>query len=107
MKIPHIITTKSGPLQSPLPSLDRSSRCSNLSRALGPEHTNKSAGFCSGVLFRSLSGLAIVFFRGAGPFSAPRSILVFRVLESQVHRFRRLHFEMLASKSIILIYIIK
>jgi len=38
-------------------------------------------GFCSGILFRSLSGLAIVFFfRGAGPFSTPRSILVFGVL---------------------------
>jgi hypothetical protein len=34
--------------QIPLPSFDRSSRCSNLSRALCPEHANESAGFCSG-----------------------------------------------------------
>jgi hypothetical protein len=35
--------------QSPFPSLNLSSRCSNLSRGLSPGHANKSAGFCSGV----------------------------------------------------------
>jgi hypothetical protein len=34
--------------QSPLPSLDLSSRCSNLSRALSPEHASESAGSLSG-----------------------------------------------------------
>jgi hypothetical protein len=34
--------------QSPLPSLNLSSRRSNLSRALSPEHANESARFCSG-----------------------------------------------------------
>ncbi|KAF4626696.1 hypothetical protein G7Y89_g11464 [Cudoniella acicularis] len=43
-----IICAETGPLQSPLPSLDLSSRCSNLSRALSPEHADKSAGACLG-----------------------------------------------------------
>ena len=47
-KITIIICTESGPLQSPLPSLDRSSRCFNPSRALSPEHADKSAGSCLG-----------------------------------------------------------
>jgi hypothetical protein len=34
--------------QSPFPSWDLSSRCSNLSRALNREHADESAGFCSG-----------------------------------------------------------
>jgi hypothetical protein len=41
LKITNIISAKSRPLQSPLPSLDLSSRCSNLSRALSPKHANK------------------------------------------------------------------
>jgi hypothetical protein len=43
-----IIYTESYPHQSPFPSLDLSSRCSNLSWALSPEHANESAGSCSG-----------------------------------------------------------
>jgi hypothetical protein len=42
ISITSIISTESGPLQSPLLSLDRSSRYSNLSRALSPE----LAGLC-------------------------------------------------------------
>ena len=47
-KMTHIICAESGPLQSLLPSLDRSSRCSNLGRALSPEHASESAGSRSG-----------------------------------------------------------
>jgi hypothetical protein len=45
--ITDIISTESGPLQSPFPPLDLSSRCYNLSRALSPKHAKKSAGSCS------------------------------------------------------------
>ncbi len=49
LRVTNIISVESGPLQSPLPSLDRSIRCSNLSpnliphlsRALSPEHADK------------------------------------------------------------------
>jgi hypothetical protein len=47
----HYNLQQSDPYQSPLPSLDLSSRCSNLSRALSPEHANESAGFWSGGSF--------------------------------------------------------
>jgi hypothetical protein len=42
-----IISDDNWAQQSPFPSLDLSSRCSNLSRALSPEHANESAGSCS------------------------------------------------------------
>jgi len=43
----YIICAESWLHQSPFPSLDLSSRCSNLNRALSPEHADESAGSCS------------------------------------------------------------
>ncbi len=42
-EITTIICAETGPHKSLFPSLDLSSRCSNLSWALSPKHVNKSA----------------------------------------------------------------
>ena len=47
-------------LKSPFPSLNLSSRRSNLSRALSPEHDNESAGFGSGGPLLVTRGSAII-----------------------------------------------
>jgi len=43
------------------PSLDLSSRCSNLSRVLSPEHVDELVGLCLGVLFYAPCESATVF----------------------------------------------
>jgi hypothetical protein len=50
--------------QSPNPSLNRSSRYSNLSRALSPEHENESALGCPFLVPRELATVSILFIFG-------------------------------------------
>lgn len=60
-----IISVESRPLQSLLPSLDLSNRCSNLRRALSPEHASNTARSRSGrgIFFRlSLSPVTVSIF---------------------------------------------
>jgi hypothetical protein len=60
MMTTDIITDDNFAHQSPFPSLNLSSRRSNLSRALSPEHDNESAGFGSGGPLLVTRGSAII-----------------------------------------------
>jgi hypothetical protein len=66
-----IISVNDFPHQIPFSSLDLSNCCSNISRAVSPEQTNESVGFCSRGRLPVPSGWAIVsiILILGGPFS--------------------------------------